>query len=42
MQNVYVFDMGGVIKEPSNLEKFYLNIEPTIKFENFKKYWKVI
>ncbi len=39
MQDVYVFDMGGVIKEPFNLEKFYLNIGTTIKFEDFKKYW---
>ncbi len=39
MQDVYVFDMGGVIKESFNLEKFYLNIEATIKFEDFKKYW---
>lgn len=39
MQDVYVFDMGGVIKESFNLEKFYLNIGTTIKFEDFKKYW---
>ena len=39
MQNIYVFDMGGVIKESFNLEKFYLNIGTRIEFKDFKKYW---
>lgn len=39
MQDVYVFDMGGVIKESFDLEKFYSNIEARIEFEDFKRYW---
>ena len=39
MQNIYVFDMGGVIKESFNLEKFYLKIGTKIEFKDFKKYW---
>lgn len=39
MQDVYVFDMGGVIKESFDLEKFYLSIGARNEFEDFKRYW---
>lgn len=39
MQDVYVFDMGGVIKESFDLEKFYLSIGAKNEFEDFKRYW---
>ncbi len=39
MQDVYVFDMGGVIKESFDLEKFYLSIRARNEFEEFKRYW---
>lgn len=37
MEEAYVFDMGGVIKEPFDLEKFYLNLETQVEFKDFKK-----
>lgn len=40
MEEAYVFDMGGVIKESFDLEKFYLNIETQVEFKNFKKYYE--
>lgn len=39
MQDIYVFDMGGVLKESFNLEKFYLSIGSRNEFEDFKRYW---
>ena len=39
MEDVYVFDMGGVLKESFDLEKFYLSIRARNEFEDFKKYW---
>lgn len=39
MEDAYVFDMGGVIKESFDLEKFYLKIEAKVEFEKFKKYY---
>lgn len=40
MEEAYVFDMGGVIKESFDLEKFYLNIEAQVEFKDFKKYYE--
>ena len=39
MEEAYVFDMGGVIKESFNPEKFYLNIGAQVEFKDFKKYY---
>ena len=39
MQDAYVFDMGGVIKESFDLEKFYSKIDSKKAFNDFKKYW---
>ncbi|MBR6033539.1 MAG: HAD-IA family hydrolase [Clostridia bacterium] len=40
MEDVYVFDMGGVIKEPFNIEKFYLEIDAKIEYNEFRKKWE--
>lgn len=39
MQDVFVFDMGGVIKESFDIKKFYFNIKARIDFNDFKRYW---
>ena len=39
MQDVYVFDMGEVIKESFNIKQFYLKIEDKIEFNDFEQYW---
>ena len=40
MEEAYVFDMGGVIKESFDLEKFFLNIKAKIEFKQFKRYYE--
>ncbi len=39
MNNVYVFDMGNVLKRSFELSKFYKEIETKISFDIFKDYW---
>lgn len=39
MQDVFVFDMGGVIKESFDIKKFHFNIKARIDFNDFKRYW---